>query len=153
MIIGCFVLSFVGLVYPIIPSVLLVWVGIGLYHFGVNSHELSWISWTMMVILTIFLLLADYLASRHFVDSAGGSVWGMRAAAIGVLAGSFVIPPFGVILVPFILVFAAEMSQKKNVGESVKVAFATLLAFLSSTLAKVIIQFIMIVVFVMDVIF
>lgn len=106
-----------------------------------------------MVILTIFLLLADYLASRHFVDSAGGSVWGIRAAAIGVLAGSFVIPPFGVILVPFILVFAAEMSQKKNVGESVKVAFATLLAFLSSTLAKVIIQFIMIVVFVMDVIF
>jgi len=152
-IIACFIFSFVGLVYPIIPSVLVIWVGVLLYHFGINPTELSWISWTMLVLLTILLFLADYLANLHFVDKAGGSKWGTRAATIGLIVGSFVIPPFGVILVPFALVLIVEMMQKKTIQESFKVAFATLVAFLSGTFAKAIIQLIMIVVFVIDVIF
>lgn len=152
-IIACFISSFVGLVYPIIPSVLVIWVGVVLYHFGINPDELSWISWTMLVLLTILLFLADYLANLHFVDKAGGSKWGMRAATIGLIVGSFVIPPFGVIIVPFALVLITEMIQKKTFQESIKVAFATLIAFLSGTFAKALIQLIMIVVFVFDVIF
>jgi hypothetical protein len=126
-IIACFIFSFVGLVYPIIPSVLVIWVGVGLYHFGINSNELSWISWTLLVILTILLFLADYLANLHFVDKAAGSKWGMRAATIGLIVGSFVIPPFGVIIVPFVLVLIVEMLQKKTFQESSKVAIATLI--------------------------
>ena len=152
-IIACFILSFVGLIYPIVPSVLVIWVGVLVYHFGINSHELSWISFTMLVLLTCLLLLADYLANRHFVDKAGGSKWGMRAATIGLIVGSFVIPPFGVIIVPFALVLIAEMMQRKTFQKSIKVAFATLIAFLSGTFAKAIIQIIMIIVFAVDVIF
>jgi hypothetical protein len=152
-IIACFIFSFVGLVYPIIPSVLVIWVGVVLYHFGINSNELSWISWTMLVLLTCLLFAADYLANLHFVDKAGGSKWGMRAATLGLIVGSFVIPPFGVIIVPFALVLIVEMIQKKSFQESIKVAFATLIAFLSGTVAKAIIQLIMIIVFVFDVIF
>ncbi|MBS4212939.1 DUF456 domain-containing protein [Neobacillus rhizophilus] len=152
LIIACFVFSFVGLVYPIIPSVLVIWVGVMLYHFGINSNELSWISWTMLALLTIVLFLADYLANLHFVDKAGGSKWGMRAATIGLIVGSFVIPPFGVIIVPFVLVLIVEMLQKKSFAESTKVAFATLIAFLSGTVAKGVIQLIMIGVFVFDLI-
>ncbi len=152
-IIACFIFSFVGLVYPIIPSVLLIWVGILLYHFGITPNELSWISWSIFLIFTILLFLADYLVNLHFVDKAGGSKWGMRAATIGLIVGSFVIPPFGVIIVPFSLVLLAEIVQKKTFQESFKVAFATLIAFLSGTFAKAIIQLIMIIVFVIDIIF
>ncbi|MFC4802249.1 DUF456 domain-containing protein [Neobacillus sp. GCM10023253] len=152
-IIACFVFSFVGLVYPIIPSVLLIWAGVVLYHFGINPNELSWLSWTMLVLLTIVLFLADYLANLHFVDKAGGSKWGTRAATLGLIIGSFVIPPFGVIIVPFVLVLITELLQKKSFLESTKVAFATLLAFLSGTVAKAVIQLIMIGVFAFDVIF
>ncbi|MEH6956847.1 DUF456 domain-containing protein [Neobacillus drentensis] len=152
-IIACFVFSFVGLIYPIIPSVLVIWSGVGLYQFGINSHELSWLSWKLLVILTILLFLADYLANLHFVDKAGGSKWGMRAATVGLIVGSFVIPPFGVIIVPFVFVLIVEMLQKKTIQESSKVALATLIAFLSGTLAKAIVQLIMIGVFVVDVIF
>ncbi|OIK11020.1 hypothetical protein BIV60_18885 [Bacillus sp. MUM 116] len=152
-IIVVFIFSFVGLVYPIIPSVLLIWGGVMLYQFGINSHELSWVSWTMLILLTILLFLADYLANLHFVDKAGGSKWGMRAATIGLIVGSFVIPPFGVIIVPFVLVLITELVQKKTLQDSLKVAVATLIAFLSGTFAKAVIQLIMIVVFVLDVIF
>lgn len=152
-IIACFILSFVGLIYPVIPAVLMIWIGVVLYHFGINPDELTWISWTMLVVLTILLFLADYLANLHFVDKAGGSKWGMRGATIGLIAGSFVIPPFGVIVLPFALVLISEMMQKKTFQESIKVAIATLIAFLSGTFAKSIIQLIMIVVFIVDVIF
>lgn len=148
-----FVISFVGLIYPIIPSVLMIWVGVVLYHFSINPDELSWISWTMFALLTVLLFLADYLANLHFVEKAGGSKWGKIAATVGLIVGSFILPPFGILIVPFALVFVTEMVQKNTTSSSLKVAFATLIAFLSGTLAKGLIQLIMIVVFIIDVIF
>lgn len=153
LIIVCFIFSFVGLIYPIIPSVLMIWIGIVLYHFAINSNELSWISWTMFVLLTVLLFLADFLANLHFVDKAGGSKWGMRSATIGLIIGSFVLPPFGILIIPFALVFLTELMQKNTAEASLKVATATLVAFLSGTLAKALIQLIMIAVFVLDVVF
>lgn len=153
LIIACFILSFVGLVYPIIPAVLMIWIGTFVYHFGINPEELSWITWTMLIVLTILLFLADYLANLHFVEKAGASKWGTRAATFGLIVGSFVIPPFGVIVVPFVFVLISEMVQKKPLNESLKVALATFIAFLSGTFAKAIIQLMMIVVFIIDVIF
>lgn len=152
LIVACFFVSFIGLVYPIVPSVLLIWLGVGIYHFGINPNELSWISLTMLLLLTILLFLADFLANRHFVEKAGASLWGKRVATIGLIVGSFVIPPFGVVIVPFALVLIAELMQKKTLKESSKVAVATLIAFLSGTLAKAVVQIIMIVVFIFDVI-
>lgn len=107
----------------------------------------------MFVLLTVLLFLADFLANLHFVDKAGGSKWGMRAATIGLIVGSFVLPPFGILIIPFILVFVTELAQKNSAADSFKVAIATLVAFLSGTLAKALIQFIMIAVFALDVIF
>jgi uncharacterized protein len=150
---ACFIFSFVGLIYPILPSVLMIWVGVLVYHFGIDSDQISWISFAMLLLLTLLLFLADYLVNLHFVEKAGGSNWGKGAATIGLIAGSFVIPPFGVIVVPFVLVFIIELLQKKSFMEAIKVAFATLIAFLSGTFAKAVIQFIMIVVFAIDVIF
>lgn len=152
-IIVLFLLSFIGLVYPVIPSVLLIWAGIFCYHFGINREELTWILFFILGGLTILLFLADYLANYHFVDKAGGSKWGKNMAAIGLIIGSFVLPPLGVIIIPFILVFITEFVQTKTVKKSLKVSFSTLFAFLGSTFAKGVIQLIMISVFIIDVIY
>ncbi|MCU7667745.1 DUF456 domain-containing protein [Bacillus thuringiensis] len=146
-----FILSFVGLIYPIIPSVLMVWGGVLLYHFAINPHELTMITWISLGVLTILLFIADYVANLYFVEKAGGSKWGTRAAAIGLIIGSFVLPPVGVIVIPFVLVFLVEIMQHKSLSESLKVAFGTLMAFLSGTFAKGVIQFIMIVIFVIGI--
>ncbi|MCH1627137.1 DUF456 domain-containing protein [Fredinandcohnia quinoae] len=151
LIIACFIVSYVGLVYPIIPSVVLIWIGALIYHFGINASELGWITWTMLVLMTIVLFVADYLANLYFVDKAGGTKWGTRAATVGLIVGSFIIPPFGVIIVPFALVLLVELIQKNTFKQSIKVAFATLVAFLSGTFAKIIIQTIMIIVFLLGV--
>lgn len=139
-----FILSFVGLIFPIIPSVAALWGGFLLYVFLIESSELSVWFWVGTGLLTLLILGSDLIASQFFVKKYKGSKWSERMAAIGVILGSFIYPPFGLILVPFILVFVAEMMASKNVNQAVKVAIASLFAFLSSTFAKGIIQFVMI---------
>ena len=39
-----FILAFVGLVKPVIPSVLVLWVGFLIYQFGFHNGRLSWCS-------------------------------------------------------------------------------------------------------------
>lgn len=147
-----FLLSFVGLIFPIIPSVAALWGGFLLYAFLIGTGELSVWFWMGTGLLTLFILGADLIASQFFVKKYKGSKWGERMAAIGVILGSFIYPPFGLILVPFLLVFVAEMVTSKDASHAVKVAIASLFAFLSSTFAKGIIQLVMIVWFFIEVI-
>ncbi|WP_026908622.1 DUF456 domain-containing protein [Paucisalibacillus globulus] len=152
-IVALFVVSFIGVIYPIIPSVLLIWIGFLLYQFGINGDELGFFFWTIMVVFTVILFVADILANSFFVKKFGGSKWGERGAAIAVIVGSFIIPPFGIIIIPFITVLIIEMLQKRTIQEALKASIGSLLGFLSGTFAKVIIQIVMIILFIFNIIF
>lgn len=75
---------------------------------------------------------------------------GERIAALAVIIGSFVIPPFGIVLVPFAAVVVTEMLIQKDAKKAVTIGFATFIGFLSGTIAKFMIQFIMIIWFLLD---
>ncbi|PYZ93434.1 hypothetical protein CR194_09670 [Salipaludibacillus keqinensis] len=150
-IIFLFVLSFIGLLYPILPSVLLLWGGVALYYFFIDTGELSWWTWTSFLALTIVIFIADYVASMYFVKKYGASKKGMTAATVGLIVGSFIIPPLGIFVVPFALVLLVEMMQNQSFERSVKVAVGTLLGFLTSTFAKGFIQFVLIAIFLIDI--
>ncbi|WP_042142342.1 DUF456 domain-containing protein [Paucisalibacillus sp. EB02] len=152
-IVALFILSFIGVIYPIIPSVLLIWIGFLLYQFGINEDELGFIFWTIMVVFTVILFAADIIANSFFVKKFGGSKWGERGAAIAVIVGSFIIPPFGIIIIPFIAVLVIEMVQKRTIHEAFKASIGSLLGFLSGTFAKVFIQIVMIILFIFSIIF
>jgi uncharacterized protein len=152
-IVALFILSFIGVIYPIIPSVLLIWIGFLLFQFGINGEELGIIFWIIMVVFTVILFAADIIANSFFVKKFGGSKWGERGAAIAVIVGSFIIPPFGIIIIPFITVLIIEMVQKRTIQEAFKASIGSLLGFLSGTFAKVFIQIVMIILFVLNVIF
>lgn len=146
-----FIISFIGLLYPIIPAVLMLWGGIILYHFFIDATTLSWWTWGSFIALTIAIFIADYLASMYFVKKYGASKHGMTAATIGLIVGSFIIPPFGIFIVPFVLVLGIELLQQHSFPHSFKVAVGTLLGFLTSTFAKGMIQLILIGIFLVDV--
>ncbi|ASN07164.1 DUF456 domain-containing protein [Virgibacillus necropolis] len=152
-IIALFILSFVGIIYPIIPSPLVIWIGFLLYHFGISRDELNLIFWVSMVILTAVLIVSDIIANSYFVKKFGGSKWGERAAGIAVIIGSFIIPPFGILIIPFVTVLIVEMIQKRTIKEAFRASIGSLIGFLSGAVAKVVIQVIMIVWFVFVVIF
>ena len=84
-----FVLSFVGIIYPIIPSVVAIWGGFVVYQFLINPNELSIWFWISMAILSAVLIAADLIANSYFVKKYGGSKTSEKIAAIAtIIVGS-----------------------------------------------------------------
>ncbi|ARJ14656.1 MULTISPECIES: DUF456 domain-containing protein [Staphylococcus] len=150
LIIFAFILAFVGLIKPVIPSVLMLWVGFLIYQFAFNNGELSWIFYVSMIVLTVLMFISDFAMNKYFVNKYGGSKISEYVALIGVLVGCFVFPPFGIIIIPFVAVFAVELMQDFDVNKAFKASLGSIVAFLTSNIAKAIIMFIMIVWFFID---
>ncbi|NWO14984.1 MULTISPECIES: DUF456 domain-containing protein [Virgibacillus] len=153
LIIALFVLSFAGIIFPIIPSVFVLWGGFLLYQFALNPNELTLSFWIGMGIITALLVGADIIANSYFVKKYGGSKWGERGAAVAVIIGSFIVPPFGILIVPFLTVFIIELLQQRTVQEAFRASFGSLIGFLGGTVAKIVLQFVMIVWFFVVIIF
>ncbi|GAA0451612.1 DUF456 domain-containing protein [Alkalibacillus silvisoli] len=152
-VIALFLLSYAGIIFPVIPAPLVIWGGFLVYHFGINQNVLTPFFWFSMAILTIIVIVADIIANSYFVKKYGGSKQGEWAAAIGVIVGSFVVPPLGILIVPVAAVFAVEMLQKRTFEEAVQASIGSFLGFLSGALAKFVVLTIMIVWFIVMVIF
>ncbi|UTH02987.1 DUF456 domain-containing protein [Macrococcoides canis] len=147
-----FIAAFAGLVVPLLPGVLLMWIGFFVYHFGINNSELSWFFWIAMITLTAVTIVSDYVAGSYFVKKFGGSKVGEFAAAVGMLIGSFLFPPLGIIAVPFIAVLFVELYLQRDVAKAFNASVGSLLGFLTSTVAKLLILIIMVIWFVLDVV-
>ena len=89
-IIACFIVAFVGLIKPIIPSMPMIWIGFLIYQIGFHNGRLSWIFFVSMIILTILVFAADLMMSQYFTRRFGGSKAGEYTALIGVIVGCFI---------------------------------------------------------------
>lgn len=147
-VIAGFLLSFLALIKPIIPGIPILWISFLVYHFGINRSELTTSFWVILIVFTLFLFVVDIVANNYFLKKYGGTKWGERVGCLSIIVGSFVIPPFGLIIVPFISVYAVEKLQNKSSSDALKVAFATVLSFLASSVAKGVLQFILIIIFI-----
>jgi len=147
-VIACFIVSFVGLVYPIIPGVLFLIGGFLLYGLFFSFADLSWWFWAIEIVFVVLLFAADTVANALGLKKFGGSNAGMWGSTIGLLIGPFVIPVAGILLGPFLGAVIAELIvERRTVGEAVKSGVGSLVGFFTSTLAKAIIQIVMIILF------
>jgi uncharacterized protein YqgC (DUF456 family) len=143
-----FAAAFVGLVYPIIPSVLFLAAGFVLYGLFFSFDAFNVLFWTIQFVLILALFAADYLANLLGVKRFGGTKAGIWGSTIGLIAGPFIIPVAGMILGPFIGAVLAEwMFQRKKLSEAVRIGFGSLLGFFSGAVTKGIIQTAMIIYF------
>ncbi|WP_147532372.1 DUF456 domain-containing protein [Bacillus marasmi] len=144
-IIALFVIAFVGLIYPVIPSVLFILVGFIIYGFSFSFEPFTWFFWLVQVLFVVLLFGADYLSNLIGVKKFGGSKAGVWGSTIGLLVGPFVIPAVGIIIGPFIGAVIAELLvHKKGVSEAIKIGFGSVVGFVSSVITKGIIQAVMI---------
>lgn len=142
-IVTLFGLSLLGLIYPVLPSILLVWLGFAVYHFALEPIGSTWF-WVMMLLFTLLVFVADYAAHLYFVSRSGGSRLAQWAALGGLVIGPFIMGPAGLLVGPFAAVLAVELFRQKDPLLAAKVAAGALLGFLSSTVIKLVIQGVMI---------
>ncbi|MEH7302064.1 DUF456 domain-containing protein [Neobacillus drentensis] len=140
-----FIVAFVGLVYPIIPSVIFLVAGFLLYGVFFSFESFNWLFWVIQGLFVILLFVADYIANMIGIKKYGGSKAGIWGSTIGLIFGPFIIPVLGILIGPFIGAIAAELLfNKRNFTESIKIGFGSVIGFISSVATKTIIQAIMI---------
>ncbi|MER2028013.1 MAG: DUF456 family protein [Solibacillus sp.] len=148
LIIALFIIAFIGLVYPIIPSVLFLLGGFIVYGLFYSFTELPWWFWLIELLFVALLFAADTISNLIGVKKFGGSKAGMWGSTIGLLIGPFVIPFAGIIAGPFIGAIIGELIvTRSNLQQAIKVGVGSVVGFLTSVVTKGIIQVVMIVLF------
>lgn len=134
------VCGFVGLagsILPALPGPPLSFIGLLLLLLcdGTDISSTSlWVSGIFLVIVSIL----DYVAPIWFTNLSGGSKQSTRGSLIGMVAGLFIFPPWGLIFGPFIGAFIGELVAQATTGKALKVALMSFLGFVLTTGMKII---------------
>ncbi|MCU9613886.1 DUF456 family protein [Caldibacillus lycopersici] len=143
-----FVLAFVGLVYPILPSSLFLLLSFVVYGIFYSFGDFHWTFWTIQIFLFILLFTTDYLANLFSLKKFGGSKAGMWGSTFGLLIGPFVIPFLGIIIGPFLGAVIAELLVHRiSFSDAVKIGLGSVVGFIGSVVVKSLIMIFMIVYF------
>jgi len=129
-------LGLVGSIIPLIPGPPLSFFGILFMqysHFQPFSNTTLWIFGVFAVVITVL----DYVVPIWGTKRFGGTKAGQWGSAIGVFCGFFILPPFGIIIGPFVGALVGEIIGGKDMDFAVKSAIGSFLGFLAGTGMKI----------------
>jgi len=136
-----------GTVLPVLPGTVLVWGGIVL---GAWIDDFQRVGTATLVVVTVLAALAwvlDYVAGLLGARKAGASRQALLGAAIGTVVGLFM-GVVGVLFMPLVGAALGEYLAQKDQTRAVRVGVATWLGIMLGLLAKVVLAFIMVGLFV-----
>ena len=144
LVIAAFALLAVGLlgaVVPVLPGPPLSYAGLLVLQWsgfaGAGVHRFSPAFLWIWAGITVVITVADYLLPTLMTKQFGGSRAASIGSVLGLVAGIFIFPPWGMIVFPFLGAFAGELIHNKaNSKGACKVAFGAFLAFIVGTGAK-----------------
>jgi uncharacterized protein YqgC (DUF456 family) len=136
-----------GIVLPALPGTILVLAGIVLGAWIDDFTRVGWIAVTAVAILAVLAWAMDYVAALLGARRAGASRQALWGAAIGTVAGIFM-GLVGVLFMPLVGAAAGEYLARRNQQQAVKVGIATWLGLMAGMLAKFVLAFMMIGIFV-----
>lgn len=135
-----------GTVLPVLPGTFLVWGGVLL---GAWIDDFTRVSIVTVVIISALAVLAwalDFVAGLMGAKRAGASKLALIGAAVGTVVGIFM-GLVGVLFMPLVGAAVGEYWAQKDQQRAAKVAFATWLGLLIGMVAKVVLSFVMVGIF------
>jgi len=140
-----------GSVIPILPGPPLNYIALLLLHFT-NTHRFTERFIITWLIITLIILILDYMIPIWGAKLSGGTRTGIWGATIGLIAGLLFFPPLGIIIGPFIGAVIGEIIAGKNMDIAIRSGTGTFIGFLAGTIAKLVVAIIMTVYFIMAVV-
>ncbi|MDA8097435.1 MAG: DUF456 domain-containing protein [Clostridia bacterium] len=140
-----FVVGIIGIVFPIIPGIGLIWLGMLVYGFLTGFENLTLAFYLGQAVGVGLAFAVDYAANVWGVKRFGGSKAALWGSAVGILFGVLLFGPFGVIIGPFVGALAGELLAGGSPSRAVQVGIGTLVGFVGGTLLKFAIATVMIV--------
>ena len=146
----CAALILVGLagtVLPVLPGTILVWAGIAL---GAWIDDFTRVGEVTMVAISVLAVLAwvlDYVAGLMGAQKAGASKQALVGAAAGTVLGLFM-GLIGVLFMPLVGAAVGEYLAKQDQARAMKVGISTWIGIMVGLIAKVVLAFMMVGIFV-----
>ena len=150
--IALMVAGLAGAVLPVLPGAALVLAGAVLGAWIDGFERVG--AWALGVLVALALLswVLDYVAGVVGAKKVGASKQALLGAAVGTVAGLFV-GFVGVLVLPFVGAAAGESVARRDHRAAARVGVATGLGLVVALVAKVVIAFVMIGVFVVALLF
>lgn len=136
------IVGIAGCILPVLPGVVLNYVGLLLLHFT-SRVEFSMeflIGWALVVIAIEVL---DYFIPIWGTKKFGGGKKGAWGCTIGVVVGIFVLPPWGIIIFPFVGAVIGELIDDKDVKVALKAGLGAFVGFLAGTFLQVVVALVL----------
>jgi uncharacterized protein len=135
------ILGIIGCLVPVLPGPPLSFIGLLLLHFTRFGHFTT-LTVIIFAAMAVAVTILDYLVPMWGTRKFGGSKYGTRGAAIGLIIGLF-LGPVGIIVGPLIGAFTGEMIFKDDFNYALKAGFGSLVGFLTGVGLKLAASFIM----------
>jgi uncharacterized protein YqgC (DUF456 family) len=132
-----------GIVLPALPGTILVLAGIVLGAWIDGFARVGWFALSAVAVLAVLAWLMDYVAAALGAKRAGASRQAIVGAALGTVAGIFM-GLVGVLFMPLVGAAIGEFMARRNHQQALRVGIATWLGLLAGMLAKFVLAFMMI---------
>ena len=132
----------IGCIIPALPGIPLSYAGIILLHLTsrVQFSTTFLIIWAIVVIIVQIL---DYYVPIWGTKKFGGGKYGAWGSTLGVIVGIFIIPPWGIIIFPFVGAVIGELIDGKKFNIALKAGFGAFMGFIAGTLMKLAVAFVL----------
>lgn len=140
-----FIAGLAGSVLPVLPGAILIWLGMLVYGILTKFTTLSVIFLVGQALAVAIVYSVDYFAGILGVKKFGGSQAAVYGSIAGTIIGIIFLGPAGLIFGPFIGAIAGELLNHKPFDKALRSGWGTLIGLLGGTIAKLIIEILMII--------
>lgn len=141
------VIGLAGTVLPALPGTALVLAGIVLGAWIDDFTHVGWPSLTLISLLAVLAWVLEYVAGLMGARRAGASRQALVGAALGTVAGLFM-GLIGVLFMPLVGAAVGEYLARRDQQRAVSVGLSTWLGLMAGLLAKVVLAFMMVGIFI-----
>lgn len=132
----CLLIGFLGSILPALPGVPLAYVALWLLH-ATDKVQFSWQTLLIWGIVTIAVVVLDYVVPAWGTKHFGGSKWGTWGSIVGIVVGMF-LGPWGIVLGPFVGAFVGELIAGKGSQEALRAGWGSFVGLMTGTVLKLI---------------
>ena len=136
-----------GTVLPALPGTALVLAGIVLGAWIDDFTRVGWFAVAAVTVLAILAWAMDYVAAMLGAKRAGASRQAIVGAALGTVAGVFT-GLVGLLFMPLVGAAVGELIARRDANRAARVGIATWIGILLGLIAKVVLAFVMVGVFI-----
>ena len=141
-----------GTVLPALPGTALVLAGIALGAWIDDFTRVGGLTLTVVAVLAALAWVLDYVAGLLGAKKAGASRQALVGAALGTVVGLFM-GLVGVLFMPLVGAAVGEYLARRDHGQALKVGTATWLGMMLGMIAKVVLAFMMVGLFIVALVF